>query len=628
MTASENDDEQTPPTLDEVFEKEWKSPFVLMADACLRAAVPTADIRQALSTREIVVLAIPSAQWLPFVTKSARAIWPHGRVLPIESPKTTDGLDYLKMHVGGIPLVVVSHDPDNAVPRPLLNAASKRYTVAVPNKGIFLAVAKKIVIGNVERAFADVEMTGLDFLTMCACLVKGDTAKQAAAKVRNAQKNLTSRTMSAALPTLAQTSGYGEAAQWAADLVADIADFKSGQLEWSDVDHGALLFGAPGTGKSLFARIVAKEAGVPIVHTSIADYFATGSGHLDGVIRKQREAFAEANARAPCILFIDELDALPSRNTAGRNADFWQPIITDLLMLLDSAVSRMEGVVVVGATNRIQDLDPALVRPGRMDRLLHVPPPSANDLVSILRFYLRGELENEDLLPLALSQSSATGADVVAWLKGARRKARLQHRKMVRDDLSEQILGFERRAVDDLRRIAVHEVGHVVAACALGVPVASATIADRGTTQGAASFEIDPRRVVTKSEIEILVVVMLAGRAAEMVMLGGEPSSGAGGSSDSDLAQATTQVRAMHSTLGMGNRLIYTSAPPDPDLQAVIEGDLRRLHSLALDLMTTHLNVAWAMVEALMAKTTIAGDELAEMFSKRLPGSPSSTDRD
>jgi ATP-dependent Zn protease len=622
-----DDDEPVPVSLDGLKEESELRPrdaFALMAAECLRKAVPAVDLKRAADNRSIILVQVPTAQWLAEITAEARRVWIRGRVVDYEGGSKSKPSDYhhLKYHVRGNGLVLVSDDPDNAVPKSLLHAAATRYTVCSPDKTVFQAVAKKILRGDVKRAFADLDMSGLDFAALCLCLVAGDTASQAAARVRRARDNTAASTHDEGLPKLEDVRGYGAARQWAKDLVADMVDFKAGRLAWNAVDHGALLFGPPGTGKSLFARVVAKAAGIPIVQTSIAGYFAKGSGHLDGVIRQQRDVFAKASAMAPCLLFIDELDALPSRNAAGHNTDFWQPIITDLLMLLDSAMANRVGVVVVGATNRINDLDSALIRAGRMDRLLYVPPPDAEELAGILRHYLNGELDGEDLMPLMHSRPNATGADAVGWVKAARRRARAQGRKMMLQDLAEQVIGNDLRSADTRRRTAVHEIGHVLAALALQVPVASVTIAQTPGSGGHTALDLAGDGLFTKSQLEAAVVVLLAGRAAEAVLIGGEISTGSGGSSRSDLALATEKVRSMHLTLGMGAQLVYRDGPQDAALTEIIDADLKRLYSIATGIMITHLDVAWLMVQELLDHTTLDKDRLQQLFARSAGKAP------
>ena len=631
MSTAPGDDEDEFPTIDDLIEAQQLektgrpvrsvSSFSAIAFGCLCEAVPRADLRSASKSRSIVLIQVPSPDWIADMVTAVRRIWTNSKVSTFETnakPRTWDTDGHLRQHVGGKGLVVVSNDIENAVPASLRTTAAKLYTIKPPSAVALRAAAGEIVTGDVRKAFKALDFRGLGFVELGLCLVVGDTALQAATKIRHAVCKQANSEDKSHLPTLSETHGYGEARQWASDLVADIADFKAGRLGWDEVDHGAILYGPPGTGKSLFVRIIAKEAEVPVVQTSIGGYFANGSGHLDGVIRQQREAFARAAAMAPAILCLEELDALPSRNSDGRNQDFWKPVLTDLLLLLDSAMADRAGVVVIGLTNRVQDLDDALIRPGRMDRLLFVPPPGPEELAGILRHYLKDDLQHEALRPLALTQPGATGADAVLWVKSARRRARAERRKMVLEDLSSQMMAGKDRSPAARRRIAVHEIGHVIAALVAGIPVASVTIAQTSRGSGLTALDFNRDRILTKPEMEAYVVVLLAGRAAEAVMLGSDPSTGSGGSPDSDLGKATQVVRSMYADHGMGDQLIYRDGKPDPSQIDAINADLKRLYSLAVGIVTTHSIVAWAMVQKLLVSTALDGPELDAMFKASL----------
>lgn len=596
----------------------------LLAEACLRAAIPSQVVRNANKSRSIVLIEVPSSEWLTETRNAASRIWGSSDVLSLEANarrKESELNPFVKLHTGGRGMVIVSDDLDRTVPKSIRYAALPRFGVSGPDKATYLAVARHLLVGHVGRAFADVDIAGLDYTSLCVCLVRGDTAKSAAGKVRRARESALAALDTAGVPPLSDVHGYKEARKWASDLRLDLEDFVAGRLPWSQVDHGALLWGAPGTGKSLFARIVAKDCRIPVITTSIADYFTVGSGHLDSVIKEQRSVFRRAMEVAPCVLFIDELDALPSRNSASQHQDFWRPVINDFLMLLDSAMADREGVVVLGATNRIADLDPAILRPGRMDRLLHIPPPDPEALVGILRYYLQGELEGEDLMPLVRASQGSTGADAVAWVKAARRTARADKRSLQLKDLEDQIVGQELRGPSLLRRIAVHEVGHALAAVVAGIQVNYVTIVSSESHGGITRVD-RPKQIASKTDMELHVITMLAGRAAEAVMLGAEPTTGAGGDASSDLAQATNWVKAMHTNYAMGDTLAWRDATEtaghvfgtDTILARVVEADLRRLYNAAVGMIVTHQDAAWAMVDLLLREKVLDGPTLVRIF--------------
>ncbi|WP_216333369.1 ATP-binding protein [Rhizobium sp. X9] len=181
-------------------------------------------------------------------------------------------------------------------------------------------------------------------------------------------------------------SGYGKAKTWALDLKADLADYIAGSLAWSDMSSKLLLYGPPGTGKTSFARALCNSLQIPLVVTSVSTWLQ--GGHLNDVIAKMDKTFAEARAIAPSILFIDEIDGIGKRQPAEREyADYWNTIVNKALELLDGAV-RSEGLIIVGATNRPDQIDDAIKRSGRLETHIEIPMPDVATLAAIFMHHL------------------------------------------------------------------------------------------------------------------------------------------------------------------------------------------------------------------------------------------------
>lgn len=189
------------------------------------------------------------------------------------------------------------------------------------------------------------------------------------------------------LPVTVETlSGYGKAKDWALDLKADLDDYRSSILAWSEMSTKLLLSGPPGTGKTTFARALCNSLQVPLVVTSVSTWLQ--GGHLNDVIEKMAKTFVEARAMAPAILFIDEIDGIGKRQPAEReHADYWNAVVNKLLELLDGAV-KSEGLTVVGATNRPDDIDEAIKRSGRLETHIEIPRPDVPTLADILARHL------------------------------------------------------------------------------------------------------------------------------------------------------------------------------------------------------------------------------------------------
>ncbi|NRP71519.1 ATP-dependent zinc metalloprotease FtsH [Ensifer psoraleae] len=186
--------------------------------------------------------------------------------------------------------------------------------------------------------------------------------------------------------TVETLSGYGKAKDWALDLKADLDDYRASILVWSEMSTKLLLSGPPGTGKTSFARALCNSLQVPLVVTSVSTWLQ--GGHLNDVIDKMNKTFVEARTMAPAILFIDEIDGIGKRQSAEReHADYWNTVVNKLLELLDGAV-KSEGLIVVGATNRPDDIDEAIKRSGRLETHIEIPKPGVPTLAQILAHHL------------------------------------------------------------------------------------------------------------------------------------------------------------------------------------------------------------------------------------------------
>ena len=209
---------------------------------------------------------------------------------------------------------------------------------------------------------------------------KGQTAKQSA-KPSTGKDHL----------FVERLAGYGDAQQWALDLKLDLEAFGNKEVGWSDLSSRLLLSGPPGTGKTTFARALCNTLGVPLIATSVARWLE--ASNLGDVLAAMNATFEHATRSAPCILFIDEIDNIGNRGGSDRPYDdYWSSLVNRVLELLDGT-SKIEGVIVVGATNRPDKIDPALLRSGRLEKHIVIPQPDTAALAKIIAHHLGSDLD-------------------------------------------------------------------------------------------------------------------------------------------------------------------------------------------------------------------------------------------
>jgi cell division protease FtsH len=390
------------------------------------------------------------------------------------------------------------------------------------------------------------------------------------------------------------------------------------------IPRGVLLAGPPGTGKTLLARALAGEAEATFVAVSGSDF---KSMWLGGSARRVRTLFSYARQNAPCIVFIDEFDAIGAHRTAGTGATDREMngTLNQLLVEMDG-FSKNEGILVVAATNLRQNLDPAVVRPGRLDRIVDVGLPDQSGRAQILKLHAVGRpLEDGvDLAVVARGTPGFSGADLEnlvneAAVMAARRASTTVAARDFESARNKILMGVERRTLvlteDDRRLAAVHEAGHAVAACRCpgSDPVHKATIVPHGRALGMVVRLPERERMsVTVSKLRDELTVLMAGRAAEHAVFGADSvTTGAA----SDIEQATALARSMVVEWGLGERVGMVRVSPERAvLDAVVEDEVRAIvhaaYKRAFDLVETERPALDRIADALFERETLEGAEI------------------
>uniref|UniRef100_Q07PL8 AAA ATPase, central domain protein n=1 Tax=Rhodopseudomonas palustris (strain BisA53) TaxID=316055 RepID=Q07PL8_RHOP5 len=441
-------------------------------------------------------------------------------------------------------------------------------------------------------------------------------------------RQTSSKPNSLATTKLKDLSGFGEAAEWGHALADDLADYKTGRIQWSDVDRGALISGPSGTGKTLFVQALGASCGVPVHAHSLARWQARG--HLGQVLSAMRAAFEQAAEDAPCILFLDEFDAFGSRDQfAGDNEQYCREVVNGLLECLDG-IERLTGVVVLGATNLPEKIDPALLRPGRLGRHLRIGLPDAVARSGILRHHLGSQLPKIDVSLIAANLEGTSGAVIEQIVRDARRRARNACRDLTIEDLTASLPARTRLSDASYRRACVHEAGHVLAGYllryesgALPVHVKVSREFNETRSAGRTVFQRVPGfdRPVMAYIAEI--ATLMAGLAAEIVLLD-EYADGGGGSEESDLHRATIVAASVIASLGLGGSLVYLASAEGEHLLALLgsnENLRRRVDALLGEcfdqvqaILSEHRKPLEVLAEAISVRNEMNAEELAEFI--------------
>ena len=424
--------------------------------------------------------------------------------------------------------------------------------------------------------------------------------------------------------------------------VQEIVEFLKNPQKYTDlggkIPKGALLVGPPGTGKTLLAKAVAGEAGVPFFSMSGSDFVEMFVGV--GASRV-RDVFHQAKAKSPCIIFIDEIDAVGrarSKNPAMGGNDERENTLNALLTEMDGFGTN-SGVIVLAATNRVDMLDSALLRAGRFDRQIHVDLPDLSERKAIFNVHLQGKKIDDtvDVDLLSRQTPGFSGADIAnvcneAALIAARHDSKAIGKQDFLDAVDRIIGGLEKKTkvmtAEEKRSIALHEAGHATISwfCRYANPLIKVTIVPRGQALGAAWYLPEERQITTKEQMLDEMCSLLGGRAAEELFTG-HISTGA----MNDLERATKSAYGMIAYAGMSEKLPnicyynnqeYQFTRPYSETTAKIMDDevlkmINEQYARAKEILTEHKEGHNELAELLISREVIFAEDVERIFGKR-----------
>jgi len=397
---------------------------------------------------------------------------------------------------------------------------------------------------------------------------------------------------------------------------------------------GVVLYGPPGTGKTLFAKAIAGSAGVPFFSASGSDFVEmfVGLG-----AKRIRGLFEEARKNAPCIIFIDEIDAVGSKRGGFSNSEKDQTI-NALLTELDGFKSS-EGIITICATNRVEDLDPALIRAGRFDKQIAVNLPDRDDRLKIIKLYAKDKnfSEDVDFEDLANSTSGFSGADIENLLNEAALITATKNKEIINNEAIETAFfrivmkgdkkeNQSSRDKEELKLVAWHEAGHTLVARLLAKDeVSKVTILASTSGAGGVTFRNPPKTNLHSREyLEHLVQVMYAGRAAEEIMFGDKSKITTGASSD--IQQATGLIKQYISHFGMSDEFGMINIEEFSSNNSMISAGVSEkvlnyaskmsndLYEETLEFLNKNKDLLENLADALLEKETLKSSEIDEIL--------------
>jgi len=563
------------------------------------------------------IILVPDVDWIAPITVAIDELG--GAVHPTPSREKSDvasDLDVILRIEDGASVWVATDL--SQVPQLAKRTAERVVTIAgMTSSAIADAITK--VTGE-QITIENTDWEGLSLALVGTSIRCGATAQSCRERLLRWAGHIREETLSGKdADTATSPPVFGPAASWIAESVTLLDRLKTGSVPKTLLRH-TMLVGQPGSGKTTLTEHLAQSAGVPLERISVAALFAGGTGYLDSVVRQIVTFFETLRAHGgPAIGVIEEIDALSIRAAGiGRNDAYWTTVVTSFLLAIDDLNASDAPILLVASTNRPQDVDPAICRPGRIGRIIEVGPPETIEGVSsVVRYQLGSDLPEASLTDLARRWLGESQAELTDRVVAARTRAVLAGRPLALADLDPDREEETAELGAGLRRIALHEAAHAVVAHCLSRQVETVTLHMKMSANGLT--RLTPRLLgATFDERLDEVCIACAGRAAD-AHFGNRVDDG----SARDMINASLSIANLYLSTGLSETLlalptevVTRELTTNLILQDTVEMILQDQMNRASNLVVRHHKVIERMAGALLERRALSKDEIAAVLAE------------
>lgn len=436
----------------------------------------------------------------------------------------------------GEPVVIITPDPERFIAPELIRAANSVHSLGSPN----LALVRQLVhrmTDSYPRALRKSDIDGLRLVDVLLSVRPNLSAKECIEHLK--RRRVLQSASQEAQRKLADMALTSRVKSWTEATLALMRTVEGGVSPAGTLPY-AVLMGPPGTGKTTVAAALAHSAGWEFKATSVGSWFAHNTGHLGDVINAANRFFESLHlSDRPVVALLDELDALPNRTSLdGHDKAWWTSVVTFVLTEVDKLRKAGKPILLLGATNHAEALDPALIRAGRMETRVHFELPTIEDRMAMFRTLLPKTLRDTNIAVLGRLSATATPAQIESWCTAAKAQAMRNGKPLTIRELMDIIAPRSSRGADADWTVALHEAGHAIVAMELGFTVNEISILETTNMGGWVNTSGPNPNTRTREDVEKIVTVLLGGRAADVIL-----GNGANTGALTDIAEANDLLR-------------------------------------------------------------------------------------